>query len=146
MLRTMDLSIRPEWATVKKVAFRITFVFFVLFCIPTDPDWYSHLFKIDWTNLHSRDLYDIAHIAPHFVSSSPDARWGWGGFITWVWVLVISIGIAIVWTLLDRKRREYVVLYYWLRTLVRYRAALGIIGFSFEKIFPTVQTFFSFFS
>lgn len=133
----MDLSARPAWSTRKKVAFRIAFVFLVVFCIPTDADWYSHLFKIDWTHLHSRDLYDIAHIAPHFVETSKDGRWGIGGFITWFWLLVIAVGVAAVWTLLDRKRREYVVLYYWLRTLVRYRAALGIIGFSFEKIFPT---------
>ncbi|SFX07029.1 hypothetical protein [Cytophaga hutchinsonii] len=137
MWRTMDLSARPEWSTLKKIIFRITFVFLVLFCIPTDPDWYSHLFKIDWTNLHARDLYDIAHISPHFVESSRDGRWGIGGFITWFWVLLIAVGVAAIWTVLDRKRREYDVLYYWLRTLVRYRAALGIIGFSFEKIFPT---------
>ena len=133
----MDLSARPEWSTSKKILFRIAFVFLLLFCIPTDSDWYSHLFKIDWTNLHARDLYDIAHISPHFVSSSPEGRWGIGGFIAWFWVLVIAVGVAAIWTIIDRKRREYTVLYYWLRALVRYRAALGIIGFSFEKIFPT---------
>jgi hypothetical protein len=127
----------PEWKPYERFLFRFAFCFLLVFCLPTDPKWYQHLFHIDWAHLHARDLYDLAHIEPHFVKISPEGRWGWGGFLNWLWIGVGSLVVALIWTVLDRHRREYHMLYYWLRVLVRYRAALGIIGFSFEKIFPT---------
>jgi hypothetical protein len=126
-----------EWKEYQKIAFRFALVFLFLFCFPTEPGWYKHLFRIDWANLHARDLYDIAHIEPHFVKPSPDGRWGIGGYINWLILAGVSTVVTLVWSLVDRKSKNYKTLYYWLHTLVRYRAALGIIGFSFEKIFPT---------
>jgi len=127
----------PEWKPYERFLFRFAFCFLLVFCLPTDPKWYQHLIHIDWAHLHARDLYDLAHIEPHFVKIPPEGRWGWGGFLNWLWIGVGAAVAAVVWTVLDRRRREYHVLYHWLRVLVRYRAALGIIGFSFEKIFPT---------
>jgi len=43
--------------------------------------------------------------------------------------------------LLDRKRPAYNVLYYWLTVIVRFRAAIGIIGFGYTKLFPTQMPF-----
>jgi hypothetical protein len=55
------------------------------------------------------------------------------------WGIALLIGLAggTIWTLLDRKRTEYRLLYYWIRVIVRYRAGIGIIGFGFTKLFPT---------
>jgi len=131
------VSTTTEWKQYERVLFRFGFIALLVFCIPSDLGWYKHLFRIDWTNLHARDLYDIAHIEPHFIDSSRDGRWGIGGYVSWLVVLAIAKVGTIVWTLLDKKNKEYTKLYYWLTVLVRYRAALGIIGFSFEKIFPT---------
>lgn len=127
----------PAWKPYERVVFRMAFVFLVIFCLPTDAGWYQHLFRIDWAHLHARDLYDLAHIEPHFVKISPEGRWGLGGYVNWLWIAVGSVVVGLIWSWLDRKRQDYRVLYHWLRVLVRYRAALGIIGFSFEKIFPT---------
>lgn len=59
------------------------------------------------------------------------------------WGIAFLIGIAggIIWTLLDRKSKEYHILYYWIRVVVRYRAGIGIIGFGFTKLFPTQMPF-----
>src|SRR3954468_21601348 len=48
------------WKDWQKIAFRISFIFFISICIPNSPEWYKHVVNIDWTNLHYRDLYDVA--------------------------------------------------------------------------------------
>jgi hypothetical protein len=58
-------------------------------------------------------------------------------YTSWGNALVIAVIIGLIWTLIDRKRPSYNVLYYWLTVVVRYRAAIGIIGFGFTKLFPT---------
>jgi hypothetical protein len=126
-----------EWSTFKKIAFRIAFPFFLLMCIPLTGEWYKHLINIDWTNLHYRDIYDICRFPTFsFVEVSPKARWGIGGYANWGVTFLIAVGIGLVWTFIDKKRKQYEVLNYWLRVIVRYRAALGIIGFGFTKLLP----------
>ncbi len=58
-------------------------------------------------------------------------------YSSWGDALVVAVIIGLIWTLIDRKRPSYNVLYYWLTVVVRYRAAIGIIGFGFTKLFPT---------
>lgn len=125
------------WTTFKKVSFRIAFPFFLIMCIPMTGEWYKHLISIDWTSLHYRDIYDICRFPTFsFVEVSPQARWGIGGYSNWGVTFLVSLGIAAVWTLLDKKSKNYEVLNYWLWVIIRYRAALGIIGFGFTKLLP----------
>lgn len=58
-------------------------------------------------------------------------------YTSWGNALAIAVIAGLVWTLIDRKRPSYNVLYYWLTVIVRYRAAIGIIGFGYTKLFPT---------
>jgi len=58
-------------------------------------------------------------------------------YIDWGIALVFALVGALIWTALDRKRKSYHILYYWIRVVVRYRAGIGIIGFGFTKLFPT---------
>jgi hypothetical protein len=119
------------WKPYQKVAFRIAFLFFVIMAIPENPQWYTQLFNFDWMSLHYRDLYDIARFQPSF-SRSP----GYYGYLEWLIILGVAVVGGIIWSLLDRNRKEYNVLYYWLTVIVRYRAAIGIIGFAFTKVLP----------
>ena len=125
-------SINPLiWTGGQKIAFRIAFIFFVLMSIPESPVWYTQFFTFDWTSLHYRDLYDIARFQPSLTRQA-----GYYGYADWLIILGIAIIGGIVWTLLDKNRKEYNVLYYWLTVIVRYRAAIGIIGFAFTKVLP----------
>jgi len=119
------------WKSYQKIAFRIAFIFFILMTIPENPGWYTQWFQFDWTSLHYRDLYDIARYQPSFIRGA-----GFYGYAEWLVLLGVSIAGGIVWTLLDKKRTQYNVLYYWLTVIVRYRAAIGIIGFAFTKVLP----------
>jgi hypothetical protein len=62
-------------------------------------------------------------------------------YSSWGNALAIAVIIGLVWTVLDRKRPSYNVLYYWLTVIVRFRAAIGIIGFGYTKLFPTQMPF-----
>jgi len=125
-------SLPPKtWKAYQLVAFRVAFIFFILMSIPESPAWYTQVFQFDWTSLHYRDLYDIARFQPSLTRGA-----GFYGYADWLIILGIAIVGATVWSLADKKRKEYNVLYYWLTVIVRYRAAIGIIGFAFTKVLP----------
>lgn len=132
------------WTFVQKVAFRIGFIYVILLAVPTGVfsippnfSWFAQWFSYDWTNLHYRDLYSIARYQPSFPQVS-----GWLGIPRleghgiWLTLLAISVTGAIVWTLIDRKSKEYNNLYYWSLVIARFRAGIGIIGFGFTKVLP----------
>ncbi len=124
----------PVWTGWQKYLFRIALIFFLGLVVPVSARWYSFFFNLDWTNLHCRDFYNLTNYHPDFIDVG--SRRGIAGYATWGLILGVSLVIASVWTLLDRNTKNYRVAYYWLRVIVRYRAALGIIGFGFLKIFP----------
>ncbi|WP_276346356.1 hypothetical protein [Daejeonella sp. JGW-45] len=68
---------------------------------------------------------------------TPPKRSFLADYADWGLALLIATIAGLIWTAFDRKRQEYNVLYYWLKVIVRYRAAIGIIGFGYTKLFPT---------
>ena len=136
---TGGTSLRP-WTGAEKIAFRVSFIFFIIISLPNNPEWYAEVVRFNWFRLNYRDLYDIAR----FDSGLNFSRTFLGstliGYASWVWTLVFAIVGAIVWTVIARVRKtertEYNTLYYWLRVVVRYRAGIGILGFGFTKLFP----------
>jgi hypothetical protein len=130
-----------RWSERKKVAFRIAFIFFVSISIPNSVEWYKHVIRIDWTNLHYRDLYDVARFGSG-INLFGNSIFGNSleGYANWIITFVVAAVGGFVWTWVDRKRKaepqEYNLLYYWLRVIVRYRAGIGIIGFGFTKLLP----------
>lgn len=137
-VHTTATAITPvkPWKGYQRIAFRIAFVFFSIMCIPTSWNWYTHLFTMDWLHLKYRDVYDIARFQPNLWNiESESGRWGIASYASWLAALGIAVIGAAIWTLFDR-RKEYNILYYWLRVIVRYRAGIGIIGFGYTKLFP----------
>lgn len=130
-----------NWAPYQKVFFRIFAIFFVLLSIPNSVAWYDHVLHIDWTSLHYRDLYDIARFGSG-INLFGNRLFGSSlqGYANWIITLLISVGLGLGWSvfvwLRKTERAEYNELFYWVRTIVRYRAAIGIIGFAFTKVLP----------
>lgn len=128
------------WTESQKIAFRIAFIFFIVLSIPTNAGWYKNVFSLDWLHLHYRDLYDVARFQPNILGR---VSWWpvWLGYGEWVFILLVSAVIGLIWTAVVKIRRaeprDYHLLYYWLRVIVRYRAGIGIIGFGFTKLLPT---------
>ncbi|UFH56831.1 hypothetical protein [Spirosoma sp. KNUC1025] len=129
-----------DWTGGQKILFRIAFIFFIVMSLPTSASWYKNAFSLDWLHLHYRDLYDVARFQPNILGR---ATWwpSWMGYGEWVFILLVSTALGLVWTAIVRIRkaepRNYNLLYYWLRVVVRYRAGIGIIGFGFTKLMPT---------
>lgn len=132
----------PDWKPWQLFLFKIAFAFFIFMSIPNDWEWYKNVFSIDWTNLHYRDPYDIARFGSGldwFGNEIFGSKLQ--GYAIWVITLLFSTAIAVVWTLIEnvfyKPAKNYDILNYWLRVIVRYRAGIGIIGFGFTKLLPT---------
>ncbi|WP_233219026.1 hypothetical protein [Adhaeribacter arboris] len=138
-----------EWTRTQKVIFRVAFIFFVCLSIPNGVEWYKHVANLDWTNLHYRDLYDIARFGSGidlFGNTLFGSRLN--GYANWIVTFLVAVVGGLIWTWVDAKRiptpKNYNLLYYWLRVIVRYRAGIGIIGFGFTKLLPVQMPYPSF--
>ncbi len=136
-----NVTAKP-WKNWQKIAFRISFVFFIAMTLPNSLDWYKEIFAFDWLHLHYRDLYDIARFGSG-LNFFGNRIFGstLNGYAIWIITLIFAIAVGLVWTIIakirKKERSEYNRLYYWLNVIVRYRAGIGIIGFGFTKLTPT---------
>ncbi len=127
-----------EWTSAEKILFRIAFLFFLLLIIPLQGDWYAHLFQVGGLG----ELFSLVsgYRTNFLYIPTESGKWGLVSFFgAWGPALVAAVGGAVVWTLLARRqgvKKNYEGLYYWLRVLVRYRIAFGLIAFGYLKVFP----------
>jgi hypothetical protein len=129
-MATFSLS-QPDapWTGTEKLLFRFFAVYFLIQVIPLDPSFYRELLTTDFSQ---RSLFALSRYTPRFFAG-PDT------FANWAVVAVLALVGAAVWTYLERTRNlrpDYDRLYYFLRVLVRYRLALGVIAFGLLKLFP----------
>jgi hypothetical protein len=133
--------VATAWTSTQKILFRIAFIFFISISIPNSVEWYKLVVHIDWTNLHYRDLYDIARFGSG-INLFGNKLFGstLQGYANWIITLIVATAGGFLWTWIVNRRKtartEYKLLYYWLRVVVRYRAGIGIIGFGFTKLLP----------
>lgn len=116
-----------QWKDYEKAAFRFFFIYFIIQAVPLDWKFYVQLFSVNWLQLNFYDLFSLSKYAPQFFSLTGYANW-------LVAALLAAIG-AIVWGNV-KKDSHYDNLYYWLRVILRYRLAIGIIAYGFVKLFP----------
>lgn len=117
-----------EWKPYEKIALRFFIVYFALQVLPLDWKFYHGLFSIDWLHLNFYDLFNLTRYYPHFFSLT--------GFANFGVVFILSVLGTFAWTSLDKKERNNDTLYYWLRVVLRYRLAIGIIAYGLIKFFP----------
>lgn len=126
-------SLSP-WKSYEKLLFRFFFIYFLLQVIPLDPGFYAQLFNAEEDYPLYGYLFQISRYMPHFYTASES-------FLNWAVVAVIALTAAAAWTAKDKDCKEYHSLYYWLRVILRYRLALGLIGYGFIKVFPMQSPF-----
>lgn len=129
------------WNEWEKHIFRFFFIFFAILVVPIDWKFYKELFSINWLHLHFHDLFRLTKYQIQFIPNDSLPQWGIGSFANWGIALTISLIGATVWSKLDPNRKEYNVLYYWLRVLVRYRLAFALVTYGFIKFFPLQMPF-----
>src|SRR3954465_2039761 len=118
-----------EWSETEKFLFRLFALYFFIQALPLDAQFFSQLFSLTKHSIHYSDIFNLAHYSPKFFPG-PDS------FANWGIVFLIAFAGAIIWSLKDKSTNEYNNLNYWIRVIVRYRLAIGIIAYGFIKLYP----------
>lgn len=128
------------WSTVRKIAFRFAFLAISLFILLENNGAYPlydfimswavepmHLF-IPWVGKHILHLsYDITV----FTNGSGDTTYDYVILFT---ILCIAVIGTIIWSLLDRNRKNYSTLLYWLTVAVRFYVGLMLFNYGMYKV------------
>lgn len=125
-----------EWKGYEKLAFRIFAIYFFIQAVPLDWKYFRNLFSINWLHLRFSDIFYISRYTPQIFTKDSLTSWGISTYADWLVILAIAIAGAVIWTYRDKNVKEYDRLYYWIRVIVRYRLAIGIIAYGFIKLFP----------
>ena len=124
------------WKKHELFMFRVAFVFFTVISIPLSIRYYSTLISLNWFGLGYRDITNMGRFSPSLINiDSESGKWGLASYADYLLILLGAIVIGLIWHFADRKRKNYNLLYYWLRVIVRYRVAIGMIEFGFVKVF-----------
>lgn len=117
-----------EWKGYEKILFRILFIYFFIQVVPLDWKYYRAAFPFSFS---FREIFYLSRYTPRIISDGPFNSIG-----DWVIIAAIALIGALIWTAVDKSRKDYNQLYYWLRVIVRYRLAIGIIAYGLLKVFP----------
>lgn len=126
-------SLNSSWSGWQKASLRIAFVFFGLLALPLDAGFWRALFSGDYG---FQTLFRLTAYSPQFWPAPVGDGTSLAGFASLGVTLLIALVGAALWGALDRGRTNYDSAYYLLRVVLRYRLALGLIGFGVLKVFP----------
>jgi hypothetical protein len=122
------------WTDKEKLIFRFFFLFFILQSIPLSVDFFKTVFGFNWLDISYGDIFNITRLSAKFIP-------GADSLVNWIIVAIIALIGTIIWGKSKYKDIDYDRFYYWLRVVVRYRLAIGIIGYGFIKFFPLQAPF-----
>jgi hypothetical protein len=130
-----------EWTLWQKIAFRFSFCYLVPYGIVAienlESPQFSRLMKpydwiaqavVPWVGKH---ILNMTRDIPKTMTGGPDDA---ASAVSILCFVVLGIAVTLVWSLLDRKRKEYDRLYDWLRTYVRYVLALNMFVYGMAKV------------
>lgn len=144
-------TIASTWGITKRIAFRFSFLFFGLFIFIQNngayPLWVVltkyvhdllHIF-IPWLAKH---VYHVPYDITVFTNGSGDTTYDYLIVLT---ILIVAIIGIFIWSLADRRRKQYNTLYYWLTTAMRFYVGLMLINYGLAKVvklqFPSPDFF-----
>lgn len=119
---------RSSWKIYQPPALRFFVIFFGIQALPIDWKFYRDLLSIDISAFSFYDLFRLARYYPRF--------FGMDGFGNWAVTAVIALAGTAIWPAIIKKPVNPDVVYYWLRVVLRYRLAFGIIAYGLIKFFP----------
>lgn len=134
----------PHWSPFQKLVFRFFFLYFLLYCFPFPLD------AIEWTNPIVQPYFSfldfiIKKIGTHLLHMP--VRVAFPGFdkvddsyygLTFLFTgLVLTVVGTLIWSILDRQRKNYSLLNKWFQFYLRYFLATYLLGYGFVKFFPS---------
>lgn len=134
------ISEQPQqrWHPFTRTAFRFAFVYLLLYNLPFPLtafpyiDKAAELYNSFWTWIVPRLAKAVLNreIATVF-NGSGDRTYD---YLLVAFLLLISLGAAVIWTFFDRKRPGYPTLYRWLNLYVRFALGSTMIGYGAFKV------------
>lgn len=136
-----------NWKTFQKISFRFFFIYLTLYMAPwawlddvvTEGPLISPLqAATDWAvNAGNRYLFHVRDVLVP-LNGSGDTSYGWAQL--WLY-LTLALSGSLLWSALDRRRTGHELLYYSLRTFVRYYIALSLLSYGIIKLFAMQMAF-----
>jgi len=137
----------PGWRPSTRLAFRFAFAYFGLYSL------LSHILIYLFVLPHTLPAQGLGTLWPMFdvtswvavhifgittpivyTGNSRDTNFFW---VQLFLVLFLAIAATILWSLLDRRRENYVTLHKWFRLFIRFALAAQMIYFGMVKVIPT---------
>jgi hypothetical protein len=114
------------WSASEKIAFRFFAPFFCLVALSG-----LDLLPLEWAVLPFGKMLGFAHISTE-VNGSGDTTLQW---LTNLFLVVMALVIALIWSLLDRKRPSYNHFKYWTDAFICFFLLLMLIQYGAAKLF-----------
>ncbi|MBD1430752.1 MULTISPECIES: hypothetical protein [Sphingobacterium] len=128
------------WTTTNKVLFRFAFIFIICFIIVFNNEAYpcfnvltkpiTSLFH-DFTPWFAKNILHYTYDYTIFSNGSGDTSYDW---VTLSILILLGVLGSVLWSLIDRNRKEYNHLYYWLTVLIRYYIAFMLFNYGAIKL------------
>jgi len=141
----------PRWSLGSRVAFRFCVIYFGLYCLSNQilvslfPIQKLNLPELDtlwplrpivmWTAAH---VFRIAHPLIYTGSGSGDKTFDW---VLSFCLLVFAAAATVVWSVLDRKRENYIAMHKWFRVFLRFALASQMLAYGMAKVVPLQMAF-----
>jgi uncharacterized membrane protein YphA (DoxX/SURF4 family) len=128
------------WSKPEKIFFRFCFLYFatyIFFTPNNDLPLVNTLYEGPNNLLHRLVPWFANHIFGYkkpitiFTNGSGDTTYD---YMLWFVGIALTLTGTIVWTLLDKKRKGYQALYYWIRVLVRYYLFYTMMDYGTSKV------------
>lgn len=135
-----------HWHVSKLIAFRLVFIYTILYCLDAVFIWLQPIGIFDrieplyvslWQTLItwvSCVIFDSAKSATYHGWVFADDLFGW---LRVGCILVMTIAGTVLWSVLDRQRKNYLALQEWLRLLLRLVLAEALFSYGIAKILLT---------
>jgi len=138
---------QPSWPLWRRLLFRFFFIYLALTITPWT--WLDSIpgvpfvtqywgLAMDWMVNTANAM--VFHVRPQLVpvNGSGDTSWGWAQL--WL-VLSLSLIGMIIWSVVQRRKKEYVKLNYWLVLFTRYYVSLVLFSYGIIKLFGLQMPF-----
>lgn len=131
---------QSEWSRAKSLAFRIAFVYFVLYALPFPFGFIpgttavATAYEKIWQVVVPWIAHHVLRVASEIrldETGSGDKAYDW---VRTFCLLALAIIAGLIWSALRRKRLRYDALYHWLRLYVRLYLGATMIGYGAAKV------------
>ena len=131
----------PAWTSSQRILFRFFVAWFLLYVflnpngiLPGVDDVFNFYIApfhrlIPWIGRH---ILHLAKPITVFTNGSGDTTYD---YVTLLFLSFTAILTCVIWTLLDRRRTSYTILFYWLTTILRYYLGITLLTYGFTKVF-----------